>query len=1031
MRFAGGSVMRVLGLDGGIASVGWALLEVPDDGGEGAVIACGSRCFDAPETDKERTPTNQIRRQKRAMRRVVRRRRQRMADVREILHRHGLLAGAGRDALALGVDPWEMRAAGLERALIGAEFAAALGHIAVHRGFKSNSKRDRGANAADDSSKMLSAIAATQARLTGWRTIGELFARDKAFAERKRNRTGDYSRSILRGDQEAEVRRLFAEQRRLGNGLASEALEAEFIAKAFFQLPLQDSHELVGFCQFEPGERRTARRGYSNELSRFLQRLNALTLTWRGGERRLTVEELALLGRDFGVVKKITFKAVRKALGLDASVRFDGIKAEEEGHDVVARSGAAAEGTYTFRKVLGADWAGLVARPEVLDAMAEVITFRDDLDSIRAGLAASGAPAGAVDAVMAAVEGGEFAALKGAGRLSAKAARAILPGLWRGLVYSEACAEAGYDHAARTAVGVADIRNPVARTALAEIMRQVRAVVERYGLPERMHVELARDVGKSAEERDEITRGIEKRNKERDKTRAEFAELLGREPRGEDLLRYELWKEQNGRCLYTDAEIPVRMVSASENGAQVDHILPWSRFGDDSFINKTLCLAKANQEKLGRTPWEWFSAERTTEEWDAYVARVEGCKAMKGAKKRGFYLRKNAAEVEERFRNRNLGDTRYATRVALDLLARMYPEDGTRHVLARPGALTSKLRRGWGLQGLKKGADGKRVEDDRHHALDAIVLAATTESMVNGLTRAFQDAEAKGLAREFAGEFVQAPWPGFRLDAEAAVAAVVVSRPERRKVPGEAHAATIKQVREVDGAAVVFVRKAVEALTEKDLDLIPVPAPYGRIADPAKLRGLMIEAIRAWWAAGKPKDALPRMPNGDAIRKVRVATSDKVAVSVRGGTADRGDMARVDVFRETDAKGRVRFHLVPVYPHQIATMAQPPGRAVVQAKPEAEWVPVDGPGFEFRFSLYQNSLVEVQRRGEVPILGYFKGLDRSTGNIALASLTSQLALTRGIGCKTLFSFRKLNVTRLGFVTEVQQETRTWRGEVCT
>ena len=1021
--------MRILGLDGGIASIGWALIEEGEaDGAEGRIIACGSRCFDAPETDKERIPTNQIRRQKRAMRRVIRRRAQRMAAVRRLFVAHGLLATAGRDALKTGIDPWEARAAGLSRVLSGAELASALGHIAVHRGFKSNSKRDRGANAADETSVMKKAIEATRERLGQYRTIGELFARDKDFAERKRNRGGDFSRSMLRDDQAAEVRVLMAEQRRLGNGLATEALEEAFAAEAFFQRPLQDSDALVGDCPFVMGEKRTARRGYSFELFRFLSRLNALTLVWRGGERRLTAEELAMLTADFGSTKKITFKAVRKALEIDPSVRFDGVKAEEEGNDVVARSGEAAEGTHTLRTALGAAWAGMLARPEVLDGMAEIITFRDDLGSIRAGLAATGADAGAVDAVMAAVEAGRCQKFKGAGRISAKAARAIIPGLREGMVYSEACAAVGYDHSAPGKVRLEDIRNPVARKALGEMLKLVRAVVREHGLPDQMHVELARDVGKSAEERDEITRGIEKKNKERDRARGRFRELLGREPNGEDMLRFELWEEQNGRCLYTDAEIPVRMVSASENGAQVDHILPWSRFGDDSFVNKTLCLAQANQAKKGRTPWEWFGEG---DEWEAYAARVEGCKAMKGRKKRGFYLRKNAAEVEETFRNRNLGDTRYTTRVLLEVLKGMYPADGMVHVRARPGALTSKLRRGWGLQGLKKGADGKRIEDDRHHALDAIVLAATSESMVNRLTRAFQDAERKGLAREFSGEFVEAPWAGFRLDAEALMAGVLVSRPERRQVPGEAHAATIKRVRpDAEGKDVVSVRKDVDKLTEKDLDKIPMPKPYGRIGDPGKLRAALIESVRAWWAAGKPKDAPPRMPNGDVIRKVRVDTTDKVAVTVRGGTADRGDMARVDVFREVDAKGRTRFHLVPIYPHQMVTLERAPDRAVVAHKGEDEWTSVDQPGFTFRFSLYPNSLVEVVKSDGDVITGYFKGVDRQGAQINLAAVTSQTVLTRGIGSKTLHSLRKLDITRLGSLSEVQQETRTWRGAVC-
>ena len=260
--------MRVFGLDGGIASIGWAVLE---DG----TLAAGVRGFDAPETDKERTPTNALRRQARGQRRVVARRRQRMVEIRRLLLAHGLTADAGRDALRLTeVDPWQARAAGLSRVLTLAELAAALGHIARHRGFKSNSKRDAGGNAADDTSKMLSAIAATRERLGQWRSVGEMFALDPDFAVRKRNRSGDFSRSVLRDDLAAEVRALFAAQRRLDNAAASKALEAEFVAAAFFQRPLQDSEKQLAACPFEPEEKRTARRGYSFELFRLLSRLN-------------------------------------------------------------------------------------------------------------------------------------------------------------------------------------------------------------------------------------------------------------------------------------------------------------------------------------------------------------------------------------------------------------------------------------------------------------------------------------------------------------------------------------------------------------------------------------------------------------------------------------------------------------------------------------------------------------------------------------------------------------------------------------
>jgi len=825
--------MRIFGIDAGIASVGWAVIEEAD----GAVIACGTRMFDAPETDKERKPTNSVRREKRGMRRVLRRRRQRMNAVRRLLMESGLLCSSATDALTLGLDPWRLRADALDRRREAHEMAAILGHIARHRGFRSNAKSDRGANAADETSKMLKAIDATRARLSQWRTVGEMFACDAAFADRKRNRGGGFARSILRDDQEDEVKKIFARQRRLGNGEASEALEQKFIEIAFSQRPLQDSDPLVGSCPFIPTARRAARRSQAFELFRLYSRLNAIRLIeGGGGERKLTAEEIAQVTADFGSQKKLSWKWLRKRLDLDASVRFADVSPEDEGNDFVARAGAAAEGSYAIRQGVGeAGWKSLLGQPETLDTLAAILTFRADLGAIRDGIRALPIEPVIADALIAGAEAGKFNSFSGAGHISAEAARALLPHLARGLVYSEACAEAGFDHAARAEVKLEHVKNPVARKAVSEVLKQVKVLVHEFGLPERIHLELARDVGKSAEERDEIKNGIEDRNKARDRMRAEFAELLGRAPEGpEELLRYELWKEQNGRCLYTDRDISPGALIGTDNSIQVDHILPWSRFGDDSFINKTLCFSGANAEKRGRTPYEWFSAGKSAGEWQRFEAQVEACKAMKGRKKRGHYLRRNAAEVQVRFKARNLGDTRYATRLALDLVARKYfPDRETRHVLARPGALTAKLRRGWGLEFLKKDTKGKRLSDDRHHALDAIVVASCSEAMLNRLTRAFQEAERRGAGRDF--RKLDPPWEGFREQVTAAVEKVFVSRAERHRARGEAHAATIKQVRERDGKEVVFERKSIDALKLADLD---------RVKD-AERNGAIVAALRA------------------------------------------------------------------------------------------------------------------------------------------------------------------------------------------
>jgi CRISPR-associated endonuclease Csn1 len=158
--------MRVLGLDCGIASVGWALLEIGDAEPEGKVVALGTRMFDTPETDKERRPKSELRRKNRGQRRVIRRRKQRMNAVRRVLNEHGLLPDAGSQALRFqGISPWDVRAKATETLLSAHELAVALGHIARHRGFKSNAK-SRGANAAKDS-KMKKAMAQAQEKMAG------------------------------------------------------------------------------------------------------------------------------------------------------------------------------------------------------------------------------------------------------------------------------------------------------------------------------------------------------------------------------------------------------------------------------------------------------------------------------------------------------------------------------------------------------------------------------------------------------------------------------------------------------------------------------------------------------------------------------------------------------------------------------------------------------------------------------------------------------------------------------------------------
>lgn len=1034
------------GIDLGIGSCGWAVLrEATTTGDPGEIKALGSWCFDVPETDKERTPTNQIRRGHRLLRRVIRRRRQRMSELRHLFHQAGLLPSTDKAALwQRGLDPWALRHRGLDHPLTATEFAVALGHIAKRRGFQSAAKRKQANSTADDK-KMLAALEATREKLGRYRSVGELFARDPAYAGRRRNRDDLYDRTASRDDLRHEVRQLFAAQRRLGASFATETLERQVTAIAFHQRPLQDSERLVGACPFEPAESRAARLAPSYERFRLLTRLINLKLQTAAGDRRLTAAELARMTADLGTTATLTGKRLRRLLALADGDRVAGIKPDDEARDIVAPTGEALAGTHALRKALGEPlWARCHDRPDQLDAVAHILSFFETAETIKDRLGQLDLDPEVRLALAAAVDSGGFARFRQAGHLSAKACRRLLPALAEGLRYDEACRRVGYDHTATgrfrqpdvaTKAGfktllaeVADqIANPIARKALSEGLKQLWAMRNRWGLPGAIHIELARDVGNSLEKRQEIERNLDKTSRDRERQRDEVREALGiTDVDGDTLLRYRLWKEQGGRCLYTDTEIKITQVAATDNSVQVDHILPWSRFGDDSFNNKTLCLAGANQRKKGRTPFEWFQHDKPPAEWERFTRAIESNKALRGFKKRN-YLLKNADEAAEKFRSRNLNDTRYACRLLAEAVTLFYPpgqrqeKGGRRRVFTRPGALTAALRHAWGLEHLKKTPAGERTRDSRHHALDALAVAAVTEAQVQQLTRSYQQWEQRGLPRPL--RQVEPPWPGFRADVKAAYDEILVARPERRRARGKGHDATVRQVVAADSGPVVYERKAVADLK---------PADLARVKDPER-NGAIIDAVRAWIEAGRPAEAPPRSPRGDPIVKLRLATTKKPAVMVRGGTADRGDMVRVDVFSKPNRRGKTEWYLVPVYRHQVMdrkAWPEPPMLAVAQGKGETDWTVV-GADFDFRFSLYHRSYVKVVTRQGEMIEGYFAGLDRSTAAIALSEPADSTSLRRGIGTRTLLSIEKYAVDRFGTRALITSEGRTWHGAVCT
>ena len=1005
----------ILGLDIGIASCGSAVLSTSKDS---PIEFLGVRCFEAAEVPKTREPKSKERRDARGLRRVIRRRRQRMAEIRRLFVAHGLLEMLDPEDLKQKGKPmpcpWKLRTVGLDRALKPEEFARALLHIAKRRGFKSNKKSDGGENAPPDGKRMLAGVESLKEKVQAWRTVGEMMYYDPAFLSSKRNKSDDYSHTVERELLEFEIGALFKFQYDLGNEFATKELETAFRDIAFFQRPLQDSENLVGMCPFEPDEKRAAQLAYSFELFRFLSRLNTLTIRHADGTTgRLTPEQLSAAAKDFGYETKtgaITFKTLRKKIRLSSDATFVGVDDKAEKKDVCAAKGAA-RGTATLRRVLGgAGWNSLVGALEILDEIAFVLSFREDYGRIEEGLSGLGLDPLIRSTLMDAVRNGTFSGFARAGHISTKAARAMVPHLMRGLVYSDACAKAGYNHADQLAIDIDQINSPVVRRTLREAIRQVAVLVREFGArPGRIHVEMARDVGKSPDERGKLQRGIEDRTSAKEKAREAFKELLGQNTCSDDeLLKYELWVEQGKRCIYTDEGISPKSLVDGSNAVQVDHVLPRSRSQDNSYINKILCTTQANQDKKNNTPWEW-RGKTDPQWWAEFQTRVEKLR-IKGRKKRNLLIKNFDDEVAGRFRERNLQDTKYAARALRRALEQLYAdEDGTtRRLFTRPGALTAMVRRAWGLK--------KSRHDDRHHATDALVVAAMGEGLANRLARLYQRMEEQGLQDRTPN--LEPPWPTFRDGALAALANVFVVRTETRRARGKGHEATIRRVCDEDGMRIVYERKRIHDLKINDLN---------RIKNPER-NGVIIEALHAWINAKKPKDAPPLDGQGAAISRVRLRQGEKAGQIVRGGHADNSEIIRTDVF---DKDGK--FYLVPVYRHQWADKSLPAPLLAIDANTrEKDWTIINS-SFDFLFSLYPDSFVEVVKRNGEYIDGYFRGVDRSTGAITLSphNHRPQQYLQRGIGTRTLRSLKKFQIDRLGRKFEVKREKRTWHGVACT
>ncbi|MCS6945006.1 MAG: type II CRISPR RNA-guided endonuclease Cas9, partial [Sutterellaceae bacterium] len=817
------------GFDIGIASVGWAVL-APN-----RIVALGVRAFDKAETADKGEPLNLARRMARLTRRRLRRRAWRLKKVARVLKRHGVIA----DTRLFGPQfhcnpsPWHLRVEGLDRPLAAEEWARVIYHLCKHRGFHWISRAEQKRAEADskgEAGKVKAALDATARLLQekGYRTAAEMVLHE--FPDAQRNKRGDYGKALSRRLLADELTLLFRRQRELGNPHASIELEREILGNGdsrsgLFWLqkpPLEGARllEMLGRCTFERSEYRAPKASFTAERHVWLTRLNNLRLFVDGRVRPLTPEERAVaLPLPYRQAGDLTYRQLRAALanetGLPENARFIGLPSPSRTQQATGLAKDPEEAKLislpawqALRKTLAkaglrAEWDALAhdalaGRPDLLDQIAYVLSvFKDDAE-VEAELRKLPLPS--QDRMVEALLTLRFDTFHA---LSLKALRRIVPHMERGLRYDEACRQAGYHHSqpaapvagkspylpplyekrdkdGRMVVNTAlDVpRNPVVLRALNQARKVLNALVRTYGPPSEIRIEMARDLSRPLAERRRIEKEQQLYREQNERDRASFEEQFHRPPTGVELEKWRLYREQQGKCAYSLA--PIDIDRLLEDGyVEIDHALPYSRSFDDSRNNKVLVFAKENREKGNRTPFEYLGGADDAPRWRAFVAFVETNKAYRQAKRNRLLRKHFGTEEANEFRERNLNDTRYICRFFKNFVERhlkLADTSDSKRCVVVSGQLTAFLRARWGLLKL-------RDESDRHHALDAAVVAACTHAMVKRLSdyarrreleyvrAGFVDPETREILDRAALARLErdfpVPWPHFRRELQA------------------------------------------------------------------------------------------------------------------------------------------------------------------------------------------------------------------------------------------------------------------------
>lgn len=752
----------VLGLDIGIGSVGVGILNKVT----GEIIHKNSRIFPAAQAEN-----NVERRTNRQGRRLTRRKKHRRVRLNHLFEESGLITDFTK--VSINLNPYQLRVKGLIDELSNEEMFIALKNMVKHRGISylddasddGNSSVGDYAQIVKENSKQLETKTPGQIQLERYQKYGQLRGDFNVEEDGKKHRlinvfpTSAYRAEalrILQTQQEfnSQITDVFINRyleiltgkRKYYHGPGNEKSRTDY-GRYTTKKDSEDEYItldnifgiLIGKCTFYPEEFRAAKASYTAQEFNLLNDLNNLTVPTEtkklSEEQKNQIINYVKNEKPMGAAK--LFKYIAKLLSCDV--------ADIKGYRIDKSDKAEIHTFEAYRKMKTIETIDIEQMDrEKLDRLAYVLTLNTEKEGIQEAIEHEFADGTfsqeQVDELVQFRKANSSIFGKGWHNFSVKLMMELIPELYatpeeqmtilKRLGKQKTTSSSNKTKYIDERLLTEEIYNPVVAKSVRQAIKIVNAAIKEYGDFDNIVIEMARETNEDDEKK--AIRKIQKANKdEKDAAMLKAAnqyngkaELPHSVFHGHKQLatKIRLWHQQGERCLYTGKTISIHDLINNPNQFEIDHILPLSITFDDSLANKVLVYATANQEKGQRTPYQALDSMDDAWSFRELKAFVRESKALSNKKKEYLLTEEDISkfDVRKKFIERNLVDTRYASRVVLNALQEhfRFHKTDTKVSVVR-GQFTSQLRRHWGIE--------KTRDTYHHHAVDALIIAASSQ----------------------------------------------------------------------------------------------------------------------------------------------------------------------------------------------------------------------------------------------------------------------------------------------------------------